>query len=82
MPFGSGETALWSKELVFPKNIGHLFPVPVVRNHHQFSGFKQHELITVFGSQKSKMTYKAQIRVLSGGERLQQNIHFLVFFSI
>lgn len=78
----SGETALWSKELVFLKNMGYLFPVPVVRNHHQFSGFKQHGLITVFGSRKSEMTYEAQIRVLSGGERLQQSIYFLVFFSI
>ena len=82
MLFGSGETALWSKELVFLKNMGYLFPVPVVKSHHQFSGFKQHELITVFGSWKSEMTYNAQIRVLPGGERLQQRINFLVFFSI
>ena len=36
------------------KNMGFLFPVTVVRDHHQFSGFKQHELVTVFGGQKSK----------------------------
>lgn len=81
MLFGNRETVLWSKELVFLKNMGYLFPVSVVRNHHQFSGFKQHGPITVFGSQKSEMTYKAQIRVLFC-ERLQQSIYFLVFFSI
>lgn len=37
------------------KNMGFLFPVTVIRDHHQFSGFKQHELVTVFGGQKSEM---------------------------
>lgn len=62
------------------------FPITAVRNYHEFSGLKQHNLFILqfWRSKVWNEPYKAKIKVLAGLRpfwRCQQRIHFLDFFG-